>query len=120
MKSNVEAPPETLGTSASLFDRRDRENVRHYVSFVAGSVRRHRLLVLAIFVAIMGATIGSFFAFPKTYHVETKALAQTNSALTVRGDGPGADSPTRTAADTVLRHNNLLALIAQTDLLRYG
>ena len=120
MKSNVEAPPETLATSASLFDRRDRENFRHYASFVAGSVRRHRLLVLVVLVSIMGATVGSFFAFPRTYHVETKALAQTNSALTVRGDGPGADSLTRAAADTVLRQDNLLALIAQTDLLRYN
>ena len=67
----------------------------------------------------MGATVGSLFAFPKTYHVETKALAQTNSALMVRGDGPSADSLTRVAAETVLRRDNLLALIQQTDLLRY-
>ena len=39
--------------------------------------------------------------------------------MTVRGDGPGADSLTRVAAETVLRRDNLLALIQQTDLLRY-
>ena len=110
---------ETLAASASLFDRRDREKVRNYASFVAGSVRRHRLLVVAVFLLIVGAAVGSFFALPKTYHVETKALAQPNSALTVRGDGPGADSLTRVAADTVLRQENLLALIRETDLLPY-
>jgi uncharacterized protein involved in exopolysaccharide biosynthesis len=105
--------------STSLFDRNDREKARNYASFVVGSVRRHRLLVAAIFVAIMGATTGAIFAFPKTYHVEAKALAQSNSALMVRGDGPGADSLTRVAADTILRRDNLVALVQQTDLLRY-
>jgi len=111
--------PETLEANASLFDRRDRQKVRNYASFLLGSVRRHRPLVAAVFISILGATIGSFFVLPKTYHVETKALAQPTSALTVRGDGPGADSLTRAAADTVLRQENLLALIQQTDLLRY-
>ena len=110
---------ETMATGASLFDRRDRERVRNYTSFLTGSLRRHRLLVTAVFVSIVGATIGSFFVLPKTYHVETKALAQPNSALTVRGDGPGADSLTRVAADTVLRHENLLALVQETNLLEY-
>ncbi len=111
--------PETLAPNPNLFDRRDRENVRNYVSFVAGSVRRHRLFFATVFVLIMGSTVGWLLAFPKTYHVEAKALAQTNSALVVRGDGPGADSLTRAAAETVLRRDNLVALIQQTDLLRY-
>ena len=110
---------ETLAASASLFDGRDREKVRNYASFLAGSFRRHRVLVTAVFVSIVGATVASFFVLPKTYHVETKALAQPNSALTVRGDGPGADSLTRVAADTVLRHENLLALVQETNLLEY-
>jgi uncharacterized protein involved in exopolysaccharide biosynthesis len=110
---------EISAASASLFDRRDGEKVRHYVSFVVGSARRHRLLAVAVFVSIMGGAIGSIFAFPKTYHVEAKALAQRSSALTVRGDEPGGDSLTRVAAETVLRRDNLLTLIQQTDLLRY-
>jgi hypothetical protein len=120
MKSDDEPSPETLAVSASLFDQRDRTNARNYAFFVIGSLRRHRLLALAVFASIVGATIGSFFVLPKTYHVEAKALAQPTSALTVRGDGPGAESLTRVAADTVMRQDNLLALIEQTDLLRYG
>jgi uncharacterized protein involved in exopolysaccharide biosynthesis len=110
---------EISAASASLFDGRDGEKVRRYVSFVVGSARRHRLLAVAVFVSIMGGVIGSIFAFPKTYHVEAKALAQRSSALTVRGDEPGGDSLTRVAAETVLRRDNLLTLIQQTDLLRY-
>jgi uncharacterized protein involved in exopolysaccharide biosynthesis len=118
MNGHDEESP-NLAAGTSLFDRRDRVRVQNYASFVIGSVRRHRLLVAAAFVLIVGATIGSLFALPKTYHVETKALAQRNSALTVRGDEPGADSLTRVAAETVLRRDNLLALVQQTDLLRY-
>ena len=114
-----EETPKNVASSASLFDRHDRERIRNYASFVLGSARRHRLLVAAVFVAIMGSTTGALFAFPKTYHVEAKALAQSNSALLVRGDGPGADSLTRAAADTILRRDNLVALVQQTDLLTY-
>jgi uncharacterized protein involved in exopolysaccharide biosynthesis len=119
VEDNDEDAGKTPATNASLFDRRDREKVRNYASFLRGSVRRHRLLVAAVFVAVVGGAVGSLLALPKTYHVETKALAQPNSALTVRGDGPGADSLTRVAADTVLRHDNLLALVQQTNLLEY-
>jgi uncharacterized protein involved in exopolysaccharide biosynthesis len=119
MHSNDEEAAETLAASASLFDRRDREKLRNYASFLVSSARRHRFLVTAVFVSIVGATVASFFVLPKTYHVETKALAQPNSALIVRGDGPGADSLTRVAADTVLRRENLLALIEETNLLEY-
>jgi uncharacterized protein involved in exopolysaccharide biosynthesis len=117
---NDQEPLATLPVSASLFDRRDQEHLRNYVTFALGSVRRHRALVLATLVVIVGATIASFFALPRTYHVETKALAEPASALTVRADGPSAESLTRVAADTVLRQENLLALIRETDLLRYS
>jgi uncharacterized protein involved in exopolysaccharide biosynthesis len=110
---------ENPAANASLFDHRDREKIRNYVVFIMGSVRRHRLLFVAVLLSIMGGTIGALLAFPKTYHVEAKAVAQPNSALTVRGDGPSADSLTRVAAETVLRRDNLLALIQQTDLIHY-
>jgi uncharacterized protein involved in exopolysaccharide biosynthesis len=118
--SGTNEEPESLAASASLFDHRDREKVRHYGSFVVGSARRHRFFFGAVFGAIVGATIGSLYALPKTYHVEAKVVAQANAALTVRGDGPGADSLTRVAAETVLRRDNLVALVQQTDLLQYN
>jgi uncharacterized protein involved in exopolysaccharide biosynthesis len=110
---------QNLANSTSLFDRRDVDRIRNYAAFVLGSVRRRRVLVVAIMVSIVGATVGLLLALPRTYHVETKALAQPNAALTVRGDGPGGDSLTRAAAETVLRRENLVALAQQTDLIRY-
>jgi hypothetical protein len=78
---------ESPAANASLFDRRDREKIGNHIAFIAGSVRRHRLLFVAVLLSIVGGTIGALLAFPKTYHVEAKAVAQPNSALTVRGDG---------------------------------
>jgi uncharacterized protein involved in exopolysaccharide biosynthesis len=115
-----QAELDNAAVDGRLFDRHDRERVRNYASFVAGSVRRHKLLVAAVVVSIVGATAGSIFAFPKTYHVETKALFQPNAALTVRGDGPGTESLTHVAGEMVLRRDNLVALVQQTDLLRYS
>ena len=114
-----EEPADPSVVQSALFDGRDRDRFRYYASFVLGSVRRHKFLFVSVFTAIMGGAVGSFFVLPKTYHVETKALAEPTSALTVRGDGPGTESLTRAAADTVLRQENLLSLIQETDLLQY-
>jgi hypothetical protein len=112
-------PVESSSAQSALFDGRDRDRLRYCASFVLGSLRRHKFLFVSVFTAILGGTVGSFFLLPKTYHVETKAFAEPTSALTVRGDGPGAESLTHAAADTVLRQENLLALIQETDLLQY-
>src|SRR5579859_2979382 len=60
--NRVDEEFESLAAGASLFDRRDREKVRHYASFVAGSVRRHRFLTFAVFASIVGATVGALVA----------------------------------------------------------
>ena len=57
MDRDDEEPADTLAASASLFDRRDRQTVRNYVTFALGSVRRHRLLVTAVFVSIVAAIV---------------------------------------------------------------
>ena len=112
MNGNDEEAAEKLAVSARLFDSRDREKARNYASFVRGSVRRHRFLVFAVFVSIMGATVGSFFVLPKTYHVEAKALAQPTSASDGSRRRPGRRLPHARRRRYGLRQDNLLALIA--------
>ena len=59
---------------------------------------------------------------PKTYHVQAKLLAQRNEVMTALSN-PGravpwdADSPTRAAAETVLRRDNLISIIGITNLM---
>jgi hypothetical protein len=97
----------------------DRERTRQYVAFVRGSLARRRGLVAAVAVGIMALTALGLAALPSTYHVEAKLLAQRIAVLPVRGEGTDAAAPTRGAAETVQRRDNLLGLIEATDLLHH-
>jgi uncharacterized protein involved in exopolysaccharide biosynthesis len=103
-------------TGADLFDR---EQLRNYVVFVGGSVRRRKGLVVAVMLSILALAILALLALPRTYHVEAKLLAQRSQVLAVRGDGPDAVAPTRGAAETVQRRDNLVAIIQATDLVQH-
>lgn len=102
--------------SADLFER---DRIRNGYVFVRGSIRRRRWLMGAVFSSIMALSIGALFSLPKTYHVESKLLAQRSQVLAVRGDGPDSVAPTRGAVETIQRRDNLLALVQATDLVRH-
>ena len=93
--------------------------IRNYVAFVKGALRRHRRLAAIVFAVNVITALLVLFSWPKTYHVEAKVLAHNNAALTVKGDAPGNEAPTRTAAETILRRDALVDLIKQHDLIRY-
>jgi hypothetical protein len=95
----------------------DGHQAKNYLGYVSGSVRRRKRLAAVVFAVILLGTVLALATFPKTYRVEAKLLAQRNPSLSVRGDN-GNDAPTRAAAETVLRHDNLVGLIKQTDLVR--
>jgi uncharacterized protein involved in exopolysaccharide biosynthesis len=108
-------PPE----SADLFDF---QQIRDYLGFVRRAVGRHKLLVLGAWVSVMAVAGGALAMLPRTYHVETKILAQQNHVIAALGNPNrsvprDADAPTRAATETVLRRDNLISLIKQTDLV---
>lgn len=90
--------------------------MRHQLSYAVGSVRRHVRLFLGLSMGIFAVTASSLVLLPKTYHVETKLLAQRNAALAIRGDQAG-EIPTRIATETIMRRDNLVAIIRQVDLV---
>lgn len=97
--------------------------VGSYSVFVVRSVRRHKLVFLAVWAAIVGASLGMLALLPKTYHIETTLQAQRNQVVAALSNPgrvvPGdADAPTRQAAETVKRHDNIVALINQTDFIK--
>ncbi len=93
-----------------------------YAGFVIRSLRRHKLLAAGTFAAVLALTLAVALLVPKKYYVQVKLLAQRNAVMAALSN-PGravpwdADAPTRAAAETVLRRDNLIALISQTDLL---
>jgi uncharacterized protein involved in exopolysaccharide biosynthesis len=113
--------PETAPStdSADLFDY---ELIRDYLGFAFRSFRRHQLLAVLSFLGVLLASAGALVALPKTYHTETKILAERNQVMPALGNPSrsipqDADAPTRAASEIILRRDNLVALIKQTDLL---
>jgi uncharacterized protein involved in exopolysaccharide biosynthesis len=100
----------------------DLQQLINYAFFVLGALRRRKWTVLATFVLTMAATTAAVLLWPKTYHVQAKLLANRNDIMAALSN-PGraipreADAPTRAAAETVLRRENLLSLVKQTNLV---
>jgi uncharacterized protein involved in exopolysaccharide biosynthesis len=100
----------------------DLRQIADYLRFVAGSLRRHVILGTATFLLSLAMTVAAVMFLPKTYHAQAKLLAQRNAVMAALSN-PGravpwdADAPTRSASETVLRRENLLSLMKQTDLM---
>jgi len=110
----------TQGEPSELFDW---ALIGSYATFVFHSIWRHKLQFLLVWGGIIGLSAGLMFVLPKTYQVKTTLQAQRNQVMASLSN-PGravpidADAPTRLAAETVHRYDNLLALIQQTELIK--
>jgi uncharacterized protein involved in exopolysaccharide biosynthesis len=114
-----ESGPPDHGEGLELFDF---AKVRDYTGFVFRAVRRHPLVAAGAFLGVIGLTAGALAIIPRSYHVEAELLAQRQVMMAALGNPsrsiPGeADAPTRAAAETVRRRDNLVSLIKQTALL---
>lgn len=94
-----------------------------WTRLVLGAPRRHPLLASLACAGVIAASIGVVLVVPRTYHTETKLLTSKNLVMPALGNPgrhiPGdADAPTRGAGETILRRENLLALVEQSNLLR--
>jgi hypothetical protein len=107
-------PPHVYEAPDDLFDW---AKIRRYVVFSLGSVRRRFGLFMAIAGSMILFAATALWALPKTYEVECRLLAQKNPVLAVKADQSQSTDPTRAAAEIIVRHENLHALIRQTDLV---
>jgi len=111
------APGKSALRSQDLFDW---AAVGRFATLVLHSVGRHRPTFLAIWIGVVGCSVALLAMLPKTYEVEVTLQAQENeviAALTSRTPAPRSDTPTKMAFETVQRHDNLVALIKETELL---
>jgi len=98
--------------------------IRDYAGFVLGAPRRHKLLCFAVLLAVIGLTKALVWALPRTYHVESTLLAQIVHIDKVASLAGGSsipdseDAPTKLARQTVLRRDNLLSLVEETNLTK--
>lgn len=89
----------------------------HWVLYAAGAVLRRKVLVLAVFLLGVAASIAYYWTRPTVYRVEAKVLAQRSQAMPSVGRSQFEDMPTRSAWELIHRRDNLIALVKQTGLL---
>jgi uncharacterized protein involved in exopolysaccharide biosynthesis len=105
------------------FELIDFAQVKNWVRFVLHSLVRRKLLASAVALLTFSLVAGALVSIPKTYRIEAQLLAQRNSVMAALGNPTRAipaeaDRPTRGAAEAILRRDNLVSLIRQTDLLK--
>ena len=88
----------------------------------ARSMRRHKLLAVGSFALVVSAAIVAVLVMPKSYLTEAKILAQRNMVMPALGNPRRSvplesDAPTKLATEAVMKRENLLAIIRQTNLL---
>jgi hypothetical protein len=92
----------------------------HHALMVIRSLRRHPVLFFAVWVGVVALTASALAVMPRTYDVQTAlqvARAPGTTAVASKVAPKEVDSATRAAAETVHRHENLVSLLQQTNLL---
>jgi hypothetical protein len=101
----------------------DFAQIRERVGFALRAPGRRRRLATCMFAITAGLGLAVAVTMPGGYAAETKILAQRN-LLTPALSNPSrqvpreADNPTRNVADMILRHDNLVSLVKDLDLVR--
>src|SRR5882762_7934008 len=87
-----------------------------YLEFGVRAIKKRTLLVVTVFVVVASLAILAAMVWPRTFHCESKLMAQRNDVLASSHED--RVQPLRGAADVILRHDNLAAIVKQTDLIR--
>jgi uncharacterized protein involved in exopolysaccharide biosynthesis len=96
--------------------------VRDLIGFPWRAVKRHRALAASLFLVIAVAAGLSSIVMPRHYVVYTVLVAAKNNVMPALGNPrrPAAaesDAPTRLAVEAVMRRDNLVEIIRETNLM---
>jgi uncharacterized protein involved in exopolysaccharide biosynthesis len=94
----------------------------HYAGFACRAIWRRKVLVVVTFVLTFALIVAAAKYAPPTYEIEVKLLTQKSDIIASLSN-PGrtipydVNAPTKAAAETVLRRDNVIGLIRETNLL---
>lgn len=112
---NQAPPPYDPGDGGSFVDW---QVVRNWCVFAWRAMGRRKALIFGVFSLVVALAAFALVVLPKRYHVETRLLAQKNQVLALPGEETGGKAPSSAAQETVLRRDNLVALVKETNLLQ--
>ncbi len=100
----------------------DLARLKQLLGFFARAARRHPTLAIttAVFVSLMA--IAAAALMPRSYSTDVRIMAQRNLVLPALGNPRravpnDADNPTRGVADTIMKRDNIVALVKQLNLV---
>jgi uncharacterized protein involved in exopolysaccharide biosynthesis len=100
----------------------DLDRLKRILGFFVRAPRRRPKVAILTLVTVIALAVTAAAVMPRTYTVEMRVLAQSADKM-VGITNPGrsiprdVDNPTKNVADSILRHDNLLALAKQIDLV---
>jgi hypothetical protein len=92
------------------------ELLASYLAFVRRSIKRRWIVAVTVFSLLFGLTLAIANLWPRTYHCESRFIAQPN--LFAPRERQGTGDALAGAADVILRHESLEAIIKQTNLVK--
>jgi hypothetical protein len=92
------------------------ELIASYIAFVRRSITRRWQVSVTVFSVLLGLTLAIAKLWPRTYHCESRFIAQPN--LFAPRERQGTGDALSGAADVILRHESLEAIIKQTNLVK--
>jgi uncharacterized protein involved in exopolysaccharide biosynthesis len=107
------------GSSEEEEEGLDWEKISGYGRFISGAIRRRWWLSGGVLVTTLCATYLIYWLLPRSYHIETQLLAQKSQMFEGVAGRQEQTSPTRAAAEIVLRRDNLIALADKSELSKY-
>src|SRR6266849_1231465 len=85
-----------------------------YLAYARRAIRAHLLLATLLFLTVSALTIAIVAVLPRTYHCEMKVMTERTDML-VRND---RTEGFRSAPEMIHRHDNLEAVVRQTELAK--
>jgi len=92
------------------------ELILSYLAFAKQALKKRIVLETTIFVVVTTITVVVAIILPRTYHSESRLMAQRSDVLATRGDSIG--DALRGAPDVVLSRENMEKIVKQLDLVR--
>jgi uncharacterized protein involved in exopolysaccharide biosynthesis len=87
-----------------------------YLAFGREALKKRVVLATTVFVMVSGFAVALASLWPRTYHADTRLMAQRSDVLAMRGDSIG--DALRGAQDVILSRENLQKIVDSRNLVR--